>query len=98
MKITEIFCIANPMITGSNPTLTDTFLIYFFLVFHVGNDSKAGKYNAIYEWPLSQITKNYFFIEQYLGKVSHEIYFIAVVSNNSGVHLVDSGNFSNTKM
>ena len=30
MKITEIFCIANPMITGSNPTLTDTFLIYFF--------------------------------------------------------------------
>ena len=52
MKITEIFCIANPMITGSNPTLTNTFLI-FFLVFHVGNDSKAGKYNAIYEWPLS---------------------------------------------
>ena len=53
MKITEIFCIANPMITGLNPTLTDTFLIYFFLVFHVGNDSKAGKYNAIYEWSLS---------------------------------------------
>ena len=52
MKITEIFCIANPMIAGSNPTLADAFLIYFFLVFLVDNDSKAGKYNAIYEWPL----------------------------------------------
>ena len=97
MKITEIFCIANQMITGSNPTLTNTFLI-FFLVFLVDNDAKAGKYNVIYRWPLSYITKNCFFIDWYLDKVSHEIYFIAVVSNNSGVHLVDSGNFSNSKM
>ena len=42
--------------------------------------------------------KKIIFIEWYLGKVSHEIYYIADVSNNSVVHLVDSGNFSNTKM
>ena len=47
MKTTEIFCIANPMITGSNPTLTNT-----SLVFLVENDSKVGKYDTIYEWPL----------------------------------------------
>ena len=50
MKITEIFCIANPMITGSNPTLTNSFLIFF--VFLVDNDATADKYNVIYEWPL----------------------------------------------
>ena len=51
MKITEIFCIANQMITGLNPKLANPFLIFF--VFLVDNDAKADKYNVIYEWPLS---------------------------------------------
>ena len=56
MKITEVFCIANPMITGSNPTLANSF--FFVFVFLVDNDAKADKYNVIFELPLSKITKN----------------------------------------
>ena len=58
---------------------------------------KLANIVSFIDGPLATLLK-FFFIDWCLGKVSHEIYFIAVVSNNSGVHLVDSSNFSNTKM